>query len=520
MKKALKINLSGQIFHIDEDAYEKLKIYLDRISSHFSNIEESKEIIADIENRIAEIFNERLKDNSQVITVSDVEEVITIMGRPEDFAEEEGEQEKTGPTGSHHYRRLYRDPDNAVIGGVAAGLSAYFNVDPVVLRILFVVLILVGWGFPVIIYLVLWIAVPKAGTAAQKLEMRGEKVNVSNLEKKIRGEYEDVKENLKKARRSDAGRKTEDFFTEFFRILGVIIVAFVKVIVILIALFFVIIGVGIIASALGIAFFGASIVPFGIFHSIDTEFIDSFLPFVNPTNAGIIAIAGSLVILIPILAVVYGLFKALFRFKAKDRSLGAGAFGLWILALITAVSLIAIEAGNYRESDQVSSSQILEQVPGDTLYVRVNPQMLARIKQDEHFRIDDRRYVMKDDNLYGEVTIDVEKGRSDAYELRMEKGSRGPDEETAASMAEKIAFNYTLQDSLLTVDPWFRAGSGEKWRLQRLDVTIYVPEGKAVHFDKNTGVFLEGVYNLDHYSDYRMAGKTWIMHEEGLESVR
>ena len=198
MKKALKINLSGQIFHIDEDAYEKLKIYLDRISSHFSNIEESKEIIADIENRIAEIFNERLKDDSQVITESDVEEVISIMGRPEDFAEEEGEQAKTGPSGSHHYRRLYRDPDNAVIGGVAAGLSAYFNVDPVVLRILFVVLILVGWGFPVIIYLVLWIAVPKAETAAQKLEMRGEKVNVSNLEKKIRGEYEDVKENLRK----------------------------------------------------------------------------------------------------------------------------------------------------------------------------------------------------------------------------------------------------------------------------------------------------------------------------------
>ena len=339
MKKALKINLSGLIFHIDEDAYEKLKIYLDRISSHFSNIEESKEIIADIESRISEIFREKLRDDSQVITVADVDEVINIMGRPEDIADEEGEQTNTGPSGSKHFRRLYRDPENAVIGGVAAGLSAYFNIDPVVLRILFVVLILVGWGFPVIIYLVLWIAVPKAETAAQKLEMRGEKVNVSNLEKKIREEYEDVKENINKARKSDAGRKAEDFFTRFFHIIGVIFVAFLKVIAILIAMVFVIAGISIILSALGFAFFGASLLPFGIFHSFNMEFNDLLLPFVNPVNAGLIAIAAVLVILIPVLAVIYGLFKALFRFKAKDRTLGASAFGLWILALITAITL-------------------------------------------------------------------------------------------------------------------------------------------------------------------------------------
>ncbi len=519
MKKALKINLSGLIFHIDEDAYEKLKIYLDRISSHFSNIEESKEIIADIETRIAEIFREKLRDDSQVITESDVEEVIRIMGKPEDFAEEEGDYKKTEQERPKH-RRLYRDPDNAVIGGVAAGLSAYFNIDPVVLRILFVVLILVGWGFPVIIYLVLWIAVPKAVTAAEKLEMRGEKVNVSNLEKKIREEYEDVKENLKKARKSDAGRKTEDFFSEFFHVVGVIFVAFLKVIAVIIALAFVIAGISIIVSAVGLAFFGATIIPFGIFHSFGPEMSRLLLPFVSPANAGVIVIAAALVILIPILAIIYGLFKALFRFRARDRTLGASAFGLWILALVTAIALIAVEAGNFSQREETSSTYPLDSFRSDTLYVGINRDMLARVSPEDHIGIGDNWYIMKDHIIYGEINIHIEKSRDDNYSLRVVKGSRGPDEEMAISLAESIAYSYTLRDSLLTLDPYFRNDTGEKWRSQYLRLTIFIPENKAISLQRNTSGYLKNVYNTDQYSSHRMAGKTWVMHEGGLEYTR
>ncbi len=520
MKKALKINLSGQIFHIDEDAYEKLKIYLDRISSHFSNVEETKEIIADIETRIAELFSEKLKDNSQVITVKDVDDVINIMGRPEDIADEEGEQTKSGSQGSKHYRRLYRDPENAVIGGVAAGLSAYFNIDPLLLRILFVVFILIGWGVPVIIYLVLWIAVPKAESAAEKLEMRGEKVNVSNLEKKIRQEYEDVRENIKKARKSDAGRKTEDFFTEFFHIIGVIFVSFLKVIAILIALVFVIAGISIIASAIGFAFFGASLIPFGVFHSFNLEFSDLIFPFVNPVNAGIIAIAGVLVVLIPIMVVIYGLFKALFRFKTRDKTLGASIFGLWILSLITVIALIAFEAVNFSKTEEASSSYPLDTFQSDTLYVTVNSPMYSRLRQDDHIEIGNRRYIIKDDNIYGEISIDVERSRNDKFEMRVVKSSRGPDVKTAEELAETIEYKYSMKDSILTMDPYFSTKPGEKWRLQRIDITVYIPEGKAVNLNKNTGDFLDRIYNLDHFSNYRMAGRTWIMHQDGLENVK
>ena len=143
MKKAIKINLSGIIFHIDDDAYEKLKTYLDTISRHFSNKQESKEIVDDIESRIAELFQEKISEENQVVTVKIVDEVIDIMGNPEDIADsgEETEAKGTFHETYNKSKRLYRDPENSVIGGVCGGLSAYFNVDPVIFRLLFVIII-------------------------------------------------------------------------------------------------------------------------------------------------------------------------------------------------------------------------------------------------------------------------------------------------------------------------------------------------------------------------------------------
>jgi len=146
MKKAIKINLSGIIFHIDDDAYEKLKAYLDSISKHFSNKQESKEIIDDIESRIAELFQERVTEENQVITLEIVNEVIDIMGNPEDIADsgEGSEEKRTFHESYSSSRRLYRDTENSVIGGVCGGLGAYFGIDPVIFRLLFVIFFFAG----------------------------------------------------------------------------------------------------------------------------------------------------------------------------------------------------------------------------------------------------------------------------------------------------------------------------------------------------------------------------------------
>jgi phage shock protein PspC (stress-responsive transcriptional regulator) len=517
MKKALKINLSGQIFHIDEDAYEKLKVYLDTISSHFSNANESKEILSDIESRIAELYHEKMSDENQVISVKEVDEVIDIMGRPEEIADEDepsGSQKNRQQRAS---RRLYRDPDNAVLGGVSSGLSAYFNLDVVLFRILFVVFTLIGAGTPVLLYIILWIAVPKAETAAEKLEMRGEKVTVSNLEKAIKDEYEDVKDNLKKARNSESFRKTEDLLTGFFRVIGTIIVVIFKIILGFVALIFVLTGLGLLFGTISLVFFGAHFLPFGPNGTFNHTLPEIIQPFVNPENAGVLIIALMLLVLIPILAVIYGLFKALFRFKGKDRVLGLGAFTLWILALVAAIMIIYYEGRNYQDGEIVTDTQVLTPFPGDTLFLSIDATDLSNIDSKNHLNIDHKWYFSEElDSFYGDIDINVRKSDDPNYKVRIEKSARGRDNETARTLAQGIMYEFKQKESSLVLDPYYVIEKDGSWKAQSVEITLYVPVGKAVKFDKNTEEFLGWIHNTEDFSDWEVAGKTMIMKEEGL----
>lgn len=201
MKKTFTINISGTVFHIEEDAYEVLQKYLINLKNHFGNSEEGKEIEADIEARIAEIFSEKTAGCKTAITQDLVNEIIESMGTPESFTEETDDEEPL-PGHEKRKRRLYRDPQESVISGVCGGLAAFFNMDPVIVRILFVVLTIVTTGIGLFAYFILWIAVPKAVTTAQRLEMRGEDVSVKNIEKFIKEEAEGVKASYKKFRES------------------------------------------------------------------------------------------------------------------------------------------------------------------------------------------------------------------------------------------------------------------------------------------------------------------------------
>lgn len=218
MKKTVTTNISGRVFYIDEDAYSRLKSYLGKIEHWFKNKESGQEIIADIESRIAEIFENKVDPTQGVITLEMVEEVINTMGEPEDFEGDEPKEEKTTTTALVKPRkRLYRDIDNRVFGGVCSGIGAYFNIDPVVVRIIFAILPFISFGAIVPIYIILWIALPPAITTAQKLEMRGEHITISNIEKSIQKEYEEMKKNFSKVKESKAYKKSENFFKRMSR---------------------------------------------------------------------------------------------------------------------------------------------------------------------------------------------------------------------------------------------------------------------------------------------------------------
>jgi phage shock protein PspC (stress-responsive transcriptional regulator) len=195
MKITVSINLGGYFFNIDEDAYAELKMYLRNLELHFAGEESASEILSDIETRMAELFRAKITSYKQVINIEDVRQAISVMGTPEDISDSEGSDSRARFS-SPGYHRIYRDPDNRVIGGVCSGMGAYWNIDPVIMRIIFIALILAG-GIGVVVYLILYIVLPEAKTTAQKIEMKGESVNIHNIKEAVKKEFDSVRKNMK-----------------------------------------------------------------------------------------------------------------------------------------------------------------------------------------------------------------------------------------------------------------------------------------------------------------------------------
>jgi len=216
MKKTININLAGFVFYIDEDAYEELQKYLKTIKTYLGNTEGREEIIDDIESRIAELFSEKQK---QVITLIEVSEVIEVMGQPEDYMSEDETEQKTSYKSSN--KRLYRDPDSTVLGGVCSGIGHYLSIDAIWIRLIFLAMI---WsGVSILFYFILWAIIPKAETTAQKLEMKGKAATFSNIEDYVRKGYENVKDDFKNVDFKGAGEKAKQGASGFFALLGELI---------------------------------------------------------------------------------------------------------------------------------------------------------------------------------------------------------------------------------------------------------------------------------------------------------
>ncbi len=198
MIQTISINLGGLLFHIDDEAYKILQSYLRSVEKQFVDETEKNEIISDIEARLAELFEVRIDRKRDLISAPDVKAVMAIMGKPHDFVDNE-EPEPTKRKRSYRSKRtskrMYRDVDDRVIGGVCSGIGAYFKIDPWIFRAIFIVFTFFFLsGF--IIYLILWITIPEALTTAQKLEMRGKPINVENIKNTVKEEFQNVKRRM------------------------------------------------------------------------------------------------------------------------------------------------------------------------------------------------------------------------------------------------------------------------------------------------------------------------------------
>lgn len=190
MQKTINVNLAGRIFYVEEEAYAELDHYLQEVKQHFSKFEDSAEILADIEARIAEQLLEGAKETSPIVNKQAITQVIHTMGKPSDFADaEDGLKEKNSETQHNSHtggqKRFYRNEDDHILGGVASGIASYFDTDALWIRLLFVASTFLG-GYGILIYVVLWIIVPKATTLSEKLEMNGSRITLESLEKSIK----------------------------------------------------------------------------------------------------------------------------------------------------------------------------------------------------------------------------------------------------------------------------------------------------------------------------------------------
>lgn len=531
MKKTFTINISGSVFHIDEDAYQKLQNYLQMLNAHFGSDEEGREILQDIESRIAELFSEKMEKNEKnVILEAWVDEVIARMGKPEDFLEAEVEDEET-PRGEEKAqatgktkRRMYRDPDHRVLGGVCGGMGAYFGIDPVVLRIITFVLFLISGGVVLPVYILLWIAVPKARTTAQKLEMRGQEATVSNIEKSIREEVDEVKASYKKFRSSDSYNKGKEQVGRFGDVVYSIFRVALKVLVVVLGVVLILFGfLGLItfltSMIVGHSFLEAAPWMAGLGPEFHMPGIANY--FISPGSLSVLLVAIAFLVGIPLLGILFVGTKMVFRFKTNNKLIFLAGLGVWLVALVTVIVVSVAQIDDYSKQTTVNESKVIDCDRCSTLYLELAED---DYKYSHNYYMDlDRMKVVSENGetvLLGSPRLDVEESSTDDFVILVRKKARGSSAEDAKKNVEEIVYQFQVNDSTVYFDPYYKLDEGSRWLQQEVDITVKVPEGKSVYLGDELIKIIYDIENVSNTWDGDMVGKYWKMTDLGLEEVQ
>jgi len=516
MKKTISINISGVVFSIDEDAYENLKSWLDAVSMQF-NLEESKdEIIRDIESRISEIFRDLLTEENSVVTMEEVKKVIERMGVPEDFSTEEQPTEqktefKTNFKSRQGNKALFRDPDNRLLGGVCSGLGHYFGIDPIILRIILLISVFF-YGTGTLIYIILWIVMQEAKTTSQKLEMRGERVDIKNIQRGIREEFVNVKSSFNNWSKSKSYNDTRKFVEALFFGLASVLKVFAKIIFIITGVFFVILGVTMVAALFISLFVGINL---GETSPLSLTDISNMLSL---TVSPVLAIIGLfLVIGIPFLFLIFVGLKIIFRFKAKSKILGFSGLGLWIVGIFISLYVGINIATNYKNISELQKSYTINSTGIKTIVLARND------KYDRDFDFADLDFfgmkLYKDDvskKLFGVPIVSVSKSEDSLVHISIRYTANGKTKKEAAIYASEIVYNWIQNDSTIQFMPYFDLQKNSKFGRRNVNVDVQIPEGKKIYLSDNMDKIIFDIKNVEDMWDFDMLGKTWVMTQDGL----
>ena len=513
MKKTFTINISGRVFHIDEDAHEKLQNYLTQLNRYFGNDPDSKEIVQDIESRISELFSERFKSGGEVITIEHVEEVIKTMGMPEAISDtQEVPEEKQKKVIYTRGKKLYRDPDDRILGGVCSGLGAYFNIDPVVIRIVFAMLVILGAGAFFLVYIILWIVVPRARNTAERLEMKGEEVNISTISKSIKEELQEVKDNYKSMRRSPGREGLQEIGNLILSLLKAVL----KIAVVVIGALFVVVSIIVLISLIFSFFVTHTLIGIFPWQGALPHYLSLF---VNGNILSWFSIGLTLVVGIPLIMLAYLGLKILFKFKTRNNTVGLSLLAIWIVGLIILIFSAISGASNFRNVSTNTKQEIITS-PSDTLYLTVGQDDMSDYL-DEKIQLGNMRIATMNDKpfLIGNPEMTIQKSEGNNWGLLIKSKARGNDPETAQKNAREILYNVDQKDSLLTFQPWYVVPGNSSWHLQHIQVILKVPEGKTIYLDPKMDKIIHDIENTSNTLDSEMVGEYWTMKPDGLEKA-
>ena len=617
MKKIININLSGRILPIEEPAYEQLQSYISTLRNFFASEESRDEIINDIEGRIAELMHEKIKKGSACITEADVQELIGLMGRPEELAQDASIAEEpavtasaksatdnSSATTSGEKRQVYRDENNRIIGGVAGGLAAYLGIDPAIVRVLFVVLAfssfglaafayLLMWifipasiieaykgkrfyrnpddkilggvasglaayfdkpaktirliflaplllqilfwilevgnddftilvftlsagslvGFSLILYITLWVILPKAITPYQKMEMRGEKIDLASIRKQVNQGAEHLKEKVKSWEKevetvaNELPAKAEKFASEvservqekfsgskptlLSRLLYVVGLLF-KV---FFAFLFGVIAFSLLAALLAICFAGAVTWP--------------YQGFIWGNNSQQLLAWASVIffVLVPILAFIIWLIRRILGIKTKSAVLRYSFFSLWTLGWVLLFLFFTSIGKEFSiKQETVTPVSVSAPQPAKLLLTVSQPALFYSHRVPWiHVEGAEQGWDLTQDSLkLSNVVIETALSPDSSYHVKVIRTAFGRTADQALLRAESLLYpvrEYTdttkrsataSSVSVIDLPSSFAIAAKDKFRAQQVKVVVQVPAGKNILFDRSIKEKLNG----------------------------
>lgn len=480
MNRVVHINLGGYAFTMDDDAYDHLSAYLQTLHRHFRGTEGADEIIADIEARLAELFRESLGTRSIVI-MHDVQEAIAVMGTPEDFGAEANEG--TAATASEPLirtgKRLFRDTENKVLAGVCSGIAAYFGItDPVWVRLLFAIVILSGgFGFP--LYFIFWAIMPEAKTAADRLAMHGEPINVSNISRVVKEEIGNLSEKVSELNKEFTGKDQGEAIHKAFERGSTAFAAVASTGATLLAGLlakvstFAVIIILLVFAALWFGIIGGMI--FGY------PYLGFLFPGQEMTTA-FGSISFLFVIGLPLIGMALALARMVFRTRVST-PWKVGLVSVWMLSIIGLFSAASQLGYQFSAYSRVPQDINVESLQGPEVQLSITDPISS--EQGGQF-FNGKMQIDRNALRWQNTDLRIYHSDNGQWRLVERRYGRGASVVEAENLAKEVLGNPTISQNRIELPGSSTIRRGQKWRAQEVVYELYIPEGASVRFDTGT----------------------------------